>query len=67
MTLLGHTYYVYGLSFTPDGTLLASGGDTYVKIWDVATGLISYKNLNQLIVSIYFIYLYIYICTRILI
>ena len=38
-TLVGHTHWVAGLVFSPDGQLLASaGGDALVKVWDVATG-----------------------------
>ena len=35
--------YVYSISFSPDGTLLASGGrENVVRIWDVETG----QNIN---------------------
>jgi WD40 repeat protein len=35
----GHSNAVYGVAFSPDGTLLASSSlDRKVKIWDVATG-----------------------------
>lgn len=38
-TLRGHDGWVYAMSFSPDGGLLASGdGNGAVKIWDVATG-----------------------------
>lgn len=37
--LPGHQYGVTGLSFNPDGTLLASAGrDTVVRLWGVADG-----------------------------
>ena len=38
-TLEGHRGWVNSVSFSPDGTTLASGsGDDTVKLWDVATG-----------------------------
>ena len=39
LTLKDHSDAIYGLSFHPDGKLLASAGaDRAVKVWDVATG-----------------------------
>ena len=39
VTLEGHTGWVLSVSFSPDGTLIASGSsDDTVKLWDVATG-----------------------------
>lgn len=39
MVLEGHTEAIYGLAFSPDGALLASGSrDNSVRMWDVKTG-----------------------------
>ena len=38
-TLTGHTADVYGLAFTPDGSILTSGAwDASIRSWDPATG-----------------------------
>ena len=38
-SLIGHTYTVRGLAWSPDGTRLASGGwDKAVRVWDPLTG-----------------------------
>ena len=38
-TLPGHSDRVYSVDFSPDGNRVVSGSDdTFVKIWDVATG-----------------------------
>ena len=38
-TLEGHTSWIYSVSFSPDGSILASGSeDGTVVLWDVATG-----------------------------
>src|SRR4051812_25467882 len=37
--LAGHSDYVYGLAFSPDGKSLAStSGDGTLRLWDVGTG-----------------------------
>jgi WD40 repeat protein len=33
-----HDRGVHALAFSPDGSMLASGGGGFVKVWDVATG-----------------------------
>ena len=38
-TLTGHSGWVMSVAFSRDGTRIVSGSsDTFVKIWDVATG-----------------------------
>ena len=39
--LVGHTSYVYGLAWSPDGNVLASSGshDATVRIWNPKTGM----------------------------
>ena len=38
-TLAGHSNWVNSVSFSPDGTKLASGSeDKTIKIWEVSTG-----------------------------
>ena len=38
-TLYGHSFFVYSLSFSPDGSRIVSGSwDKTIKIWDVNTG-----------------------------
>lgn len=39
--LVGHTSYVYGIAWSPDGTLLASSGsyDATARIWNPKTGM----------------------------
>lgn len=38
MRLLGSPYHVYAITFSPDGTILASAGRYGATLWDVATG-----------------------------
>ncbi len=38
--LAGHSAEAWSLAFSPDGSMLASGGDDHqIKLWDVATGV----------------------------
>jgi WD40 repeat protein/serine/threonine protein kinase len=38
LSIKGHDYWAHCVSFSPDGRLLASGGDNHVKLWDTQTG-----------------------------
>ena len=44
-TLTGHgsSEAVRGLSFSPDGKILATGGDDTIRLWDVRTGALLWK------------------------
>jgi WD40 repeat protein len=37
-TLAGHSEWVHGLAFSPDGSLLCSAGDDQLLMWDMVTG-----------------------------
>jgi hypothetical protein len=37
-TLRGHSRFIMGLAFHPDGRLATAGADRVVKLWDTATG-----------------------------
>uniref|UniRef100_A0ACD5GTA2 WD40 repeat domain-containing protein n=1 Tax=Desertifilum tharense IPPAS B-1220 TaxID=1781255 RepID=A0ACD5GTA2_9CYAN len=55
--LLGHDDYVRSLSFSPDGTRLASGSwDQTVKLWDISTGeeIATLKGHADAVVSVNF-------------
>jgi len=48
-TLTGHTDIVWSAIFSPNGNLVVSGsGDTFVKIWDVATGALVSSSVGLL-------------------
>ena len=36
--LPGHTHYVFGVAFSPNGNYLACASWTEVKVWDVSSG-----------------------------
>lgn len=39
-TLIGHTNFVFDVEYSPDGTLLATGGaDASVRVWDYLSGV----------------------------
>ena len=40
--ITGQPGKVYTVVYSPDGRLLASGGDGFVKVWDVSTGALRY-------------------------
>ncbi len=37
-TYTGHSDWVFGVAWSPDGTRIASGGDKTVQVWDAANG-----------------------------
>jgi WD40 repeat protein len=48
-TLSGHSGWVLGLSFTPDGQRLASASqDGTIRLWEVATGRLMLTLTDQL-------------------
>ncbi|MEH2467079.1 nSTAND1 domain-containing NTPase [Nostoc sp.] len=53
--LVGHTDIVWGLSFSPDGQLIASGGrDKTVKLWSTNGRLLRNIKLHSIITSLNF-------------
>lgn len=44
-----HASFGWGLAYSPDGTMLASGGGFEVKLWDPATG----KQVKSIVVNAY--------------
>ena len=43
ITLKGHSNIVWSVSFSPDGKWIVSGGDSSVKVFDVQSGLETFK------------------------
>jgi WD40 repeat protein len=57
-TLNGHTFSVFSVAFSPDGTKLVSGaGDNTAKVWNVSTGatLFTYTGHSFFVVSVAFL------------
>ena len=47
-TLTGHAQAILNVQFSPDGSQLASvGGDSYVRFWDLNTGLPKFKSMGN--------------------
>src|SRR5262249_9524387 len=42
-SLAGHTGTVQGVAYSPDGKLLATGGEEDVRIWDAKTGKLEHS------------------------
>ncbi len=47
MTYSGSPHHVFQLVYSPDGTLLASGGRRHARLWDATTGALVLEGTNE--------------------